>query len=127
MTAFRVYQNELIDRDHQDANRVGFEPITLEIFIDAINAAGAIELAQSLWRRYLDFGRVYELSLQEVGGYRQALPVNPNTDTAASPPVNKTAPLPNRSRRTPSSPGNHQPRATRPAVGPSSAAKRKAS
>jgi hypothetical protein len=61
MAAFRVYQSELIDLDYQDTNRVSFEPIALETFVDAINAAGATELAQSLWRRYLDFERVYGL------------------------------------------------------------------
>jgi hypothetical protein len=40
MAAFRVYQNELIDLEQQDANRVSFEPITLEAFVDAINATG---------------------------------------------------------------------------------------
>jgi len=81
MAAFRVYQSELIDLDHQDTNRVSFEPIALETFVDAINAAGATELAQSLWRRYLDFERVYEHSLQEIGC--QPLPNSTNTSPSA--------------------------------------------
>jgi hypothetical protein len=105
MTAFRVYQNELIHLEHQDTDRAGFEPITLETFVDAINAAGATELALSLWRRYLDFERVYELSLQEIGC--QPLP-NSAKESPSAPEKSTTPPLLDRSRRVTSS------RASRP-------------
>jgi hypothetical protein len=127
MAAFRVYQNELIDLEHQEANRVSFEPITLEAFVDAINAAGATELAQSLWHRYLDFERVYELSLQDLGGKPHALPVNPTADAVVTPPVNKTPPLPDRRRRTASSRASRQRRATMPSVSSSTSSEREAS
>ena len=78
MTAFKVYENELIHREDQDENRVGFEPVTLEAFVEAINAVGATKLASSLWQRYLDFGRIYDLALEEVG----ALP-DPRTNSSA--------------------------------------------
>jgi hypothetical protein len=67
MTAFKVYENELIHREDQDESRVVFEPVTLEAFVEAINAVGAMKLASSLWQRYLDFGRIYDLALEEVG------------------------------------------------------------
>jgi hypothetical protein len=65
MTAFRVYENELIPSDDQDANRVPFQAFTLENFIDALAAAGAKPIARELWRRYTDFERIYHLSMQE--------------------------------------------------------------
>jgi hypothetical protein len=102
MTAFRVYQNELIDLEHQDANRVGFEPIALETFVDAINAAGATEFAQSLWHRYLDFERVYELSLQEIGG-SALLPVESDNNQLSALGKSTMPPLLDRSRRVTSS------------------------
>lgn len=65
MAAFRVYENELIDADDQDANRVAFQAFTLERFIDALAEAGADCLARDLWGRYCDFERVYHLALGE--------------------------------------------------------------
>src|SRR4051794_5509785 len=65
MAAFRVYENELIDADDQDANRVAFQAFTLERFIDALAGAGADALARDLWGRYCDFERVYPLALGE--------------------------------------------------------------
>lgn len=65
MAAFRVYENELIDADEQDANRVAFQAFTLECFIDALAEAGADGLARDLWGRYCDFERVYHLALGE--------------------------------------------------------------
>lgn len=64
--AFRVYQGELIEPNQQGADRVPFVPLTLETVIEAIAAAGALDFAQSLWRRYCDFERVYQLCLQEL-------------------------------------------------------------
>jgi hypothetical protein len=68
MSAFRAFQGELRDPRHTDANRVAFEPMSLETFIEAIYLAGAEELAESLWARYCDFQRVYDLSLAAIGG-----------------------------------------------------------
>jgi PD-(D/E)XK nuclease superfamily len=65
MTAFRAYENELIDADDQDANRVPFQAFTLENFIDALAEAGADGIARDLWGRYADFERIYHLSLRE--------------------------------------------------------------
>lgn len=65
MAAFRVYENELIDADDQDANRVAFQAFTLERFIDALAEAGADGVARDLWDRYCDFERVYHLALGE--------------------------------------------------------------
>ena len=68
MNAFGAFQAELIDVEHQDANRVAFVPLSLETFIDAIEAAGAAELAHALWARYCDFQRIFDLSLHAIGG-----------------------------------------------------------
>lgn len=65
MTAFRVYENELIGADDQDANRVSFQAFTLEAFIDALAEASAEDIARDLWGRYADFERVCHLSLGE--------------------------------------------------------------
>jgi hypothetical protein len=65
MAAFRVYENELIDADDQDANRVAFQAFTLERFVDALAESGADGLARDLWGRYCDFERVYHLALGE--------------------------------------------------------------
>lgn len=65
MAAFRVYENELIDADDQDASRVAFQAFTLERFIDALAEVGADGLARDLWGRYCDFERVYHLALGE--------------------------------------------------------------
>ena len=65
--AFRLYGAELIEPSALKApdadNRVAFVPLTLEAVIEAIAAAGAGELAGRLWRRYLDFHRIYDLAL----------------------------------------------------------------
>jgi hypothetical protein len=127
MTAFRVYQNELIDLDHQDANRVGFEPIALETFVDAINAAGATEFAQSLWYRYLDFERVYELSLQEIGGGPALLTVKSENMPPSGPEKSTTSPLLDRSRRVASSLATRPHRRTTKSPATSTPAEREAS
>ena len=79
MAAFRVYENELIDADDQDANRVAFQAFTLERFIDALAEAGAEGLARDLWGRYCDFERVYHLALgeylEEPSGHAIAAPL----------------------------------------------------
>jgi hypothetical protein len=54
MAAFRVYENELIDADERDANRVPFRAFTLQSFIDALAEAGADGIARDLWGRYAD-------------------------------------------------------------------------
>jgi hypothetical protein len=65
MDAFRVYKNELINADDQDANRVPFQAFTLESFIKGLAEAGADSIARDLWGRYADFERIYHLSLAE--------------------------------------------------------------
>jgi hypothetical protein len=64
--AFRVYEAELADIDQRESDRVAFMPLTLETVIEAIATAGASDLAHALWARYCDFGRIYQLSLQEL-------------------------------------------------------------
>jgi hypothetical protein len=91
MAAFRVYENELIDADDQDANRVPFQAFTLEGFIDALAEAGAGAIARDLWGRYADFERVYHLSLGEYlekpSSHAATAPLDPpsSTDVKASP------------------------------------------
>jgi hypothetical protein len=80
MAAFRVYKNELIEADDQDANRVPFQAFTLESFIDALAGAGADGIARDLWARYADFERVYHLSL---GEYLE----KPSSHAVATPPA----------------------------------------
>jgi hypothetical protein len=82
MGAFRAFQRQLIDPEKKDPSRVAFEPMSLETLVNAIRAAGADELAQALWSRYLDFERVYDLSLAAIGGdvslARRTAPEQPN-------------------------------------------------
>lgn len=65
MAAFRVYEAELIDPEDRDANRVAFQALTLESIFEAMEAAGAADVARDLWHRYADFERIYNLSLDE--------------------------------------------------------------
>jgi len=98
MTAFRAFQNELIDTGHREANRVTFEPMSLETFVDAIRAVGAGALAEALWSRYLNFERVYDLSLAAIGG--QPSPANEAaTQTVGVPLDGDSLPLNRRDRR----------------------------
>jgi hypothetical protein len=120
MTAFRVFQNELIEPERQDANRVAFEPLTLEAFIDAIDAAGAKPLAQALWARYCDFERVYQLSLQEIGGAAEPSSTNELSTTTESPSSNETALPAGRARRPLNSRTRARRRSTRVATNASS-------
>jgi hypothetical protein len=99
MTAFRVFQNELIEPEHQDPNRVAFEPLTLEAFIDAIRAAGATSLAQALWARYCDFERVYHLSLAEIGGTSESSSTTIDLAEKNASSSNDAALAPSRPRR----------------------------
>jgi hypothetical protein len=63
--AVRLYQNELIDTEDRDTNRVDFQALTLESIIDAMAEAGTPEIARALWHRYADFQRILDLSLLE--------------------------------------------------------------
>ena len=63
--AFKVYENELIDEEDRDDNRVAFKTITLEAIFETMHEAGATEIARDLWHRYADFERVYNLALGE--------------------------------------------------------------
>lgn len=65
MAAFRVYEAELIPADDRDTNRVAFQALTLESIFEAMEAAGASDVARDLWHRYADFERIYNLSLDE--------------------------------------------------------------
>jgi hypothetical protein len=120
MAAFKVFQNELIEPEHQDANRVAFEPLTLEAFIGAIDAAGAKPLAQALWARYCDFERVYQLSLQEIGGAAEPSSTNELSTTAESPSSNETALPSSRARRPLNSRSQARRRSTRTSTNASS-------
>lgn len=95
MAAFRVYENELIDADDQDANRVAFQAFTLERFIDALAEAGADDLARDLWGRYCDFERVYHLALGEYietpSGHTIAAPPAAPSSKNAEPSLQKAA------------------------------------
>jgi hypothetical protein len=64
--AFRVYANELLPVADDDPTRVRFQHFTLETFIDAIDVAGAREMADRLWKRYCDFQRVYDAALAVI-------------------------------------------------------------
>ncbi|MGN6286626.1 MAG: PGN_0703 family putative restriction endonuclease [Afipia sp.] len=66
MAACRVYESELIPGDDQDANRIRFQGLTLEAVIEALATAGAESIASELWRRYLDFERIYRVSMEFV-------------------------------------------------------------
>ena len=59
MAAFTVYENQLIDGDDRETTRVAFQALTLESIIEAMQAAGANDLARDLWHRYADFERIY--------------------------------------------------------------------
>lgn len=100
--AFRVYQGELIDADRQDADRVPFIPMTLEIIIEAIGKAGATDHAQVLWDRYCDFDRVYRLSLQQLTGDAARTPADkPAQQPQVRPlPLTRRALTVTRARRT---------------------------
>ena len=63
--AFRVYASELAPIE-DDPTRVPFVFNSLEAVIDAIEAAGATELAKTLWGRYCDFERVYHACLPSI-------------------------------------------------------------
>lgn len=93
MAAFRVYANELIGADDQDANRVPFQAFTLESFIDALAEVGADSVARDLWGRYVDFERVYHLSLGEYlekpTGDAVAVALAPPSSTAGKAPSRK--------------------------------------
>jgi hypothetical protein len=95
MAAFRVYENELIDADAQDANRVAFRAFTLERFIDALAEAGADDLARDLWGRYCDFERVYHLALGEYlekpSGHAIAAPIAPPSSKDVGTSLQKAA------------------------------------
>lgn len=82
-TALRVYAKELLEPDD---TRVPFVNCTLERFVQAIDKAGASDLASALWDRYLDFERVYEMALVDVG----ALPASaePDASSGAGPLTN---------------------------------------
>jgi hypothetical protein len=120
MTAFRVFQNELIEPEHQDANRVAFEPLTLEAFIDAIEAAGAKPLAHALWARYCDFERVYQLSLAEISGATEPSSTNENSAAAESATSNESTLPASRARRPLNSRSQSRRRSTRVATNASS-------
>jgi hypothetical protein len=99
MAAFRSFQTEIIDVEHQEANRVAFEPMSLETFIDAIQVAGAEDLAKALWKRYCDFQRIYDLSLHAIGG---DVPISkPDADRVREgmPLAGESLPLGRRDRR----------------------------
>lgn len=102
MNAFQSYQAELIEVEHQDANRVAFVPMSLETFIGAIQAAGATELADALWKRYCDFQRIYDLSLHAIGGTVPIpeLDADSHRDRSPGPPLaGDSLPLGRRDRR----------------------------
>lgn len=91
-TACRVYANELIPDDDLDADRVPFRSITIETLVDAMNDAGASDLAKSLWGRYLDFERVFHLAMAEY--------TEPEPFTAPAPTIPSAGPkTPTRIRR----------------------------
>lgn len=112
-TALRLYANELIE---PTGDRVPFVNLTLDDFVQAIETAGAPELASVLWDRYLDFGRIYQLALADVG----ALPPPaqstepPDATSPTNSPQTSTLP-PVRPRR------SHMPRTNRHEASPSPA------
>ncbi|MBR1154301.1 PGN_0703 family putative restriction endonuclease [Bradyrhizobium sp. JYMT SZCCT0428] len=95
--AFRCYANELIPEGDLADDKVRFQAVTLEIVIDAIHQAGAVELAKKLWARYCDFERVFHLAMAE---YTQPDPSNgdPTDKPRASSPTTRTSKAKNGSR-----------------------------
>ena len=61
--AFKSYEAQLADVEPEDELRVPFVPLTLEAMVEALATAGAVELAQQLHGRYLDFLRVLAVAL----------------------------------------------------------------
>ena len=55
ISAFRAFQGELRDPEHTVANRVAFEPVSLETIIEAIYLVGAEELADFCGRGIATF------------------------------------------------------------------------
>jgi hypothetical protein len=103
-SAFKIYQAELLDADQREPDRAAFVPLTLETFIRAIAQAGACELAQALWERYCDLGRVVRLAVQEITGDEALSPeTRLRADTSATikpplPPVRRRSRSSSRSR-----------------------------
>lgn len=94
--AFRLYEAELINADQREPDRVAFAPLTLETVIDAIAAAGALDPAEALWRRYCDFDQVYRLSMEVLAG-------GENCSSASQPSVTSRRALPPARRSLPPS------------------------
>lgn len=102
--AFRIYQGELIDPEGREPGRVPFVPMTLETVVRAIADASAVDHAYALWDRYLDFERVYRLSMQELAKDASSSPTpttkpTPETQLSALPPTRR-APTSINARRT---------------------------
>ena len=87
---FRIYQGEFLDIDRQDADRVPFIPLTLEIVIEAMAAVGAADHAQVLWERYCDFDRVFRLSLQQLTGNASPTPADMPAQESSNPALPPT-------------------------------------
>ncbi|WLB09497.1 hypothetical protein QIH87_47485 [Bradyrhizobium elkanii] len=101
--AFRVYANELLPVPDDDLTRVRFQHFTLETLIDAIDVAGAPEMADQLWRRYCDFQRVYDAALAVIAPKAPCSePPNPTTAAPTADAHSKTRPRKagSRTRRT---------------------------
>ena len=64
--AFKTYEVQLADVEPEDELRVPFVPLTLEAIVEALATAGAVELAQQLYGRYLDFRRVLAVALEPL-------------------------------------------------------------
>ena len=93
--AFRLYADQLADIEPEDELRVPFVPLTLEAVVEAMAAAGAVELAQQLHRRYLAFHRVLAIALAPVPAVKSSKPRRrPAVSSAVAPQPSKPKPVP---------------------------------
>ena len=93
--AFRLYADQLADVEPEDELRVPFIPLTLEAIIEAIAAAGAVELAQQLHGRYLAFHRVLAIALAPPPAVKSNKPRRrPASSSAAAQQPSKPKPVP---------------------------------
>ena len=102
--AFRLYADQLADTEPEDELRVPFVPLTLEAVIEALAAAGAVELAQQLHARYLNFRRVLDIALAPLPAAKPSNTRPRRTPSSMAPAIGTrmpsiVAPAPSRPRR----------------------------
>ena len=111
--AFKTYEAQLADVEPEDELRVPFVGLTLEAMVEALATAGAVELAQQLHGRYLDFHRVLAAALAPLPPAKPGkLRARRSPSSAAGRSDPKPMAVPSARPRTPSSDApNPNPRA----------------